>query len=152
MNATQRRIVIFFLVTYALSWFGWLGNWLAPSEYWPLPMNPLGPIVAAPLVIWLTEGRDEAGIQKAIDEYLELGMFFDNGLKAQAEMNVEALVRATDVWLHADDRARLVAQQHQSMRWTYLGSGMTHPKFVATLTAMSPAARDRIAEVAPAFS
>jgi hypothetical protein len=28
---------------------------------------------------------------------------------------------------------------------------MTHPKFVATLAAMSPTARDRIAEVAPVF-
>ena len=28
---------------------------------------------------------------------------------------------------------------------------MTHPKFMATLAAMSPAARDRIAAVAPAF-
>jgi hypothetical protein len=28
---------------------------------------------------------------------------------------------------------------------------MTHPKFVATLAAISPAARDRIAEVAPVF-
>jgi hypothetical protein len=28
---------------------------------------------------------------------------------------------------------------------------MTQPKFVATLAAISPAARDRIAEIAPAF-
>ena len=103
------------------------------------------------MVAALAEGRDEAGIQKAIDEYLELGMFLDNGFKAQAEMNVDALVKATDAWLHADDRARLIAQQHQALRWTYIGSGMTHPKFVATLSAMSPAARDRVAEVAPAF-
>ena len=99
----------------------------------------------------LVEGRDEAGVQKAIEEYLELGMFLDNGFKAQAELNVDALVKATGVGLFPDDRARLVGQQHQALRWTYIGSGMTHPKFVATLAAMSPAARDRIAEVAPAF-
>ena len=103
------------------------------------------------MVAALAEGRDEAGIQKAIDEYLELGMFLDNGFKAQAEMNLEALVKATGVWLAADDRTNLIAQQHQALRWTYIGSGMTHPKFVATLGAVSPAARDRIAEVAPAF-
>jgi hypothetical protein len=28
---------------------------------------------------------------------------------------------------------------------------MTHPKFMATLGAMSPAARDRIADVSPIF-
>ena len=103
------------------------------------------------MVAALAEGRDEAGIQKAIDEYLELGMFLDNGFKAQAELNIDALVKATGVWLFAADRTRLIDQQHQALRWTYIGSGMTHPKFVATLAAMSPAARDRIADVAPAF-
>ena len=103
------------------------------------------------MVAALVEGRDEAGIQKAIDEYLELGMFLDNGFKAQAELNVDALEKATGIWLPADTRQSLIEQQHQALRWTYIGSGMTHPKFVATLAAMSPAARDRIAEVAPAF-
>ena len=45
----------------------------------------------------------------------------------------------------------LAEQQHQALRWTYIGSGMTHPKFLETLGRLSPAARDRIAEVAPAF-
>jgi hypothetical protein len=103
------------------------------------------------MVAALVDGRDEAGIQKAIDEYLELGMFLDEGFKGQAELNVDALEKATGIWLPADTRQSLIEQQHQALRWTYIGSGMTHPKFVATLAAMSPAARDRIAEVAPAF-
>jgi membrane protease YdiL (CAAX protease family) len=55
MSTVHRRILLFFLVTYALSWFGWLGNWVVPSDNWP-EMNPLGPLIAAPLVIWFTEG------------------------------------------------------------------------------------------------
>ena len=103
------------------------------------------------MVAALCEGRDEAGIQKAIDEYLELGMFLDNGLKAQAEMNLAALERASGRPVAEESRAALLEQQHQALRWTYIGTGMTHPKFVATLAAMSPAARDRIGEIAPAF-
>jgi hypothetical protein len=103
------------------------------------------------MVAALVEGRDEPGIQKAIDEYLEMGMFLDNGFKAQTEMNLAALEQATGASIPADVRAALAEQQHQALRWTYIGSGMTHPKFVATLAAISPAARDRIAEVAPAF-
>ena len=99
----------------------------------------------------LAEGRDEAGIQSALDEYLEIGMFLDNGLKMQAELNLDALEQATGRKLAEDERDALAEQQHQALRWTYLGSGMTHPNFVATLAAISPAARDRIAEVAPAF-
>ena len=98
----------------------------------------------------LVEGRDEAAIQKAIDEYLEMGMFLDGGLKSQTEFNLAALEAATGTAI-AGDREALLEQQHQALRWTYIGSAMTHPKFVATLEAISPAARDRIAEVAPAF-
>lgn len=99
----------------------------------------------------LAEGRDESGIRKAVDEYLDMGMFLDNGLKAQAEMNLAAFEAATGRELASDHRVELKAQQHQAMRWTYIGSGMTHPKFVASLEAMSRAERDRVAEVAHAF-
>lgn len=99
----------------------------------------------------LVEGRDDASIQKALDEYLEMGMFFDEAFKAQAGFNLDALEAATGDGIDPDARCALAGQQHQALRWTYLGTGMTHPKFVATLAAISPAARDRIAEVAPAF-
>ena len=100
----------------------------------------------------LADGRDEAGIQSAIDEYLEIGAFLDGGLWAQARFNLDAFERATGRGLSVAQYSELETQQHQALRWTYLGSGMIHPKFVATLSAISPAARDRIAAVAPAFS
>ena len=99
----------------------------------------------------LAAGRDEAGIQRAVDEYLEIGTFLDEGLKAQAGLNLDAFERAAGRTLSEGEREVLRAQQHQALRWTYLGSGMTHPRFVETLASLSPAARDRIAEVAPAF-
>jgi hypothetical protein len=100
----------------------------------------------------LADGRDEAGIDSAIDEYLEIGTFLDKGLRAQARFNLDAFEQAAGRRLGEPVRAELEAQQHQALRWTYLGSGMIHPRFTATLAAMSPTARDRIAEIAPAFS
>jgi hypothetical protein len=101
----------------------------------------------------LADGRDEAGIMAALDEYLEIGTFLDDGFKAQAGLNLDAFERAAGGRkLAPEEREQLLAQQHQALRWTYLGSGMTHPKFLATLGALSPAARDRIVEIAPAFS
>ena len=99
----------------------------------------------------LAEGRDEAGIQQAIDAYLEIGAFLDAGLRTQAGLNLDALEQATGRPLEAAQREHIETVQHQALRWTYLGSGMTHPNFIATLEAMSPAARDRIAAVAPVF-
>ncbi|MDP4031748.1 MAG: type II CAAX endopeptidase family protein [Pseudorhodobacter sp.] len=56
MPRVVSRLLAYFLVCYALSWFGHLGNWLWPSGYWPLPMNPLGPLLAAPIVLWAFDG------------------------------------------------------------------------------------------------
>ena len=103
------------------------------------------------IVAALADGRDAAGIVRAIDEYLEIAVFFDAGLRTQAELNVAALEKATGRTRPFDNSEALIEQQHQALRWTYIGSGVTHPKFVATLGAISPEARDRIAVVAPAF-
>ena len=45
-----------FLVSYAFTRFGLLGNWLLPSDAWPVPMMPLGPLLAALAVLAFTEG------------------------------------------------------------------------------------------------
>jgi hypothetical protein len=100
----------------------------------------------------LADGREAEGIESAIDEYLEIVAFLDKGLAAQARFNLDAFERAAGRRFGEAERAELEAQQHQALRWTYLGSGMVHPKFTATLFALSPAARDRIAGIAPAFS
>src|SRR5215210_5921093 len=100
----------------------------------------------------LAEGRDEAGIQAAIDGYLEIGAFLDDGFATQASLNLDSFERHFRRALRPEQRRELQAQQHQALRWTYLGSGMVHPKFTAILAALSPAARDRIAAVAPAFA
>lgn len=100
----------------------------------------------------LAEGRDAAGIERAVEEYLEIGLFIDGGLKAQGAFNLAALEQASGRALGARARKALLGQQHQAARWTYLGSGMAHPKFRATLAALSPSARDRIDAVAPHFS
>ena len=104
------------------------------------------------MVETLAEGRDEAGIQAAIDGYLEIGAFLDEGFATQASLNLDAFERHFGRALRAEQRRELQAQQHQALRWTYLGSGMVHPKFTATLAGLSTAARDRIAAVAPAFA
>ena len=103
------------------------------------------------IVAALAEGRDEAGIMDAVEQYLGIGAFFDEAMKTQAGFNLDALEAATGVALDPEARQALQEQQHQAARWTYLGSGMTHPNFVATLAELAPAAQQRVAEVAPAF-
>ncbi len=98
----------------------------------------------------LAEGRTEEEIQSAIDEFFEIGEFLDNGLKAQAAFNLDALEKVLGRKL--EDRAEIEAQQHQAARWTYVGSGMVHERFIATLKNISARAAERIAEAAPVFA
>ena len=98
----------------------------------------------------LVEGRDDDAIDRVIDEFFEIGAFLDDGLKAQAALNLDAL--ETVIGCRLSNRAEIEAQQHQAARWTYLGSGMVHDRFRATLEAISPNAARRIAEAAPLFA
>lgn len=99
----------------------------------------------------LAEGRSEEELNAAFDEYLEIGGFLDEGLRQQAEFNLDSLQRSTGRTLNVDERAEFLTKQHQAMRWTFLGSGMTHPNFQATIGRLSPALRQRIEQVAPIF-
>jgi hypothetical protein len=98
----------------------------------------------------LAEGRSEEQIDKALDEFFEIGAFLDDGLKMQAGFNVQAL--ETVLGRTLPDREDIIAQQHQAGRWTFIGSGMVHERFKATLNAMSPRAAARMAEAAPIFA
>ena len=98
----------------------------------------------------LVEGKTEVEIQRALDGFFEIGAFIDSGLAAQAAFNLDALEKV--IGRKIEDRKLVEAQQHQAARWTYIGSGMVHERFVASLKAMSPAAAGRMAEAAPMFA
>jgi hypothetical protein len=99
----------------------------------------------------LAEGMTEAEIEKAVDEFLEIGGFLDDGTKQQTVFDLEAFERATGRKLTEAEREEFMVVQHQSNRWTYIGSGLTHPRFLETLGKLSPAQRKRIEEIAPVF-
>ena len=88
-------------------------------------------------------------IEGAVDEFFEIGEFLDGGLKQQAELNHNALEAAAGRKL--DDRDTIAEQQLGASRWTYLGSGMSHPKFLDVVTRVAPEGGQRIVEAARAF-
>jgi len=99
----------------------------------------------------LAENQSEQEIAGAVEEYLEIGVFLDQGLRQQLDLDLASLERATGRTLSASETERYIAVQQPALRWTFLGSGMTHPQVLATLQALSPQARERIEQVSPAF-
>ncbi len=99
----------------------------------------------------LSKTYTEEGILRAVEGYLDIGTLIDEGLALQVDLNRAALLRKTRRTLDPSEAERLRVLQRKVSRWTYLGSGMTHPKFLATLDKLSPAARARVEDVSPAF-
>jgi membrane protease YdiL (CAAX protease family) len=55
------KLILFFVIACALTWFGHLGNHLYPSTYWPVPMFPFGALLAAPITAFLAGGQAGVG-------------------------------------------------------------------------------------------
>jgi len=100
----------------------------------------------------LTDNLTTAEIEKGISDYASIGNLFDGGLKQQVEFDMQALQRASGRTLNDAEQERFRAIQLQALRWTYLGSAMVHPTFLATVGEFSQVARKQIEEMAPAFS
>jgi hypothetical protein len=100
----------------------------------------------------LAAGLDAAGIQAGFDGYLALGAFLDEGLKQQTLLDMASLEQACGLVLDPAQREAFVEAQHQANRWTYIGSGMSHPNFLATLGELGAPFRLAIEQAAPAFS
>lgn len=100
----------------------------------------------------LAEACGEAGVAAAIDDYFKIGALVDGGLQQQVQFDLEALEKATGVRLMPGERSIFLEEQLQAQRWTFLGSGMTHANFIATLKGLGGDAHARIAEAAPMFS
>ena len=90
-------------------------------------------------------------IDQAVQEYAEIGGFLDNGIKQQTEFDVESFVQATGRKLSQSEREQVTNAVLKGMRWTYLGTGMTHPNFLATVGQISPEGKKQIEAMAPAF-
>ncbi len=90
-------------------------------------------------------------IDQAFKEYGEIGAFLDQGIQQQADFNVEGFVQATGRKLSKSEHEQMSQAVLKGMRWTYLGTGMTHPNFLDTVESIKPEARAQIEEMAPAF-
>jgi hypothetical protein len=99
----------------------------------------------------LSAERDEDGILKGVDEYIEIGGFIDGGLKEQVEFDLDSFERATGRRLDEAEKEEFRRVQLQANRWTYLGSGMTHARVLETLESLTPKARRKIESISSVF-
>jgi len=100
----------------------------------------------------LAASSSQAEIEKGMNDYAAIGAIIDGGLQQQVEFDLQSLQRAAGRILNPAEQEQFRPIQLQALRWTYLGSGMTHPNFLETVGEVDAAARSRIELMAPAFS
>ena len=100
----------------------------------------------------LTDNRNATEIERGISDYSSIGALIDGGIQQQVEFDMQALQRAAGRSLSEPEQEQLRTIQRQALRWTYLGSAMTHPQFLQAVGEISPDARPRIEEMSKTFS
>ena len=87
----------------------------------------------------------------AVEEYLDMVAFLDAGLGSQAALDLASFETATSRKLTPAERTAFLEEQHAALRWTFIGSGMTHPSFLGSLQELGPALRRRVEQAARPF-
>ena len=99
----------------------------------------------------IARDRSDRDMDDALADYAAIGGMLDDGLKQQTAFDLDCFQRATSRQLSKEEATQFLSVQHQAMRWTFLGSGMTHANFLASVEALKPAARADIGQISPTF-
>ena len=100
------------------------------------------------LIDEITREIGEGDREMAVDELLELGGAIDGLLSQQADLDLVSLEKAIGRTLSDSEKAEIRQHTHRAYRWTFLVSGLEHPKFVqivSELTSRGPAKLEAVA-------
>jgi hypothetical protein len=90
--------------------------------------------------------------EAAIDELLDIGGAFDGLLEAQAKLDLASLERAIGRTLSAQEKEEILSVQHKAYRYTFLGTALKHPKFVAQVVELTRNGGAKIEQAAAVMS
>ncbi|MFQ4145264.1 hypothetical protein [Chlorogloeopsis sp. ULAP02] len=79
---------------------------------------------------------------------MAIATLLDGGLKAQVQLDIESLALATGRIFNELERQQIQAVQEKFYRWTFIGSGMTHPNFVQVVGELSKSGQMMFAHIA----
>jgi hypothetical protein len=90
--------------------------------------------------------------ERAIDELLQLGGAVDGLLAQQLEFDLDTLERSVGRTFTETEKTEIRAAQQRSYRWTFLVSGLEHPKFVEIVERITVDGPEKIKAAATAMS
>jgi hypothetical protein len=118
-------------------------HWIDESRHARLDSLLIDEIAAASS----TEEREQA-----VDELLELGGAVDGLLTQQVELDIEALEHRTGRTFNQAEKSEIRSAQQRAYRWTFLVSGLEHPKFTQIIAELTTTGSKKVAAAAAALS
>ena len=104
------------------------------------------------LIDEITREISEEECEAAVDELLELGGAVDGLLSQQADLNLVSLEKAIGRTLSEKDKEEIKRNTFRAFRWTFLVSGLEHPKFVQIVSELTQRGPAKLEAVARALS
>jgi hypothetical protein len=83
---------------------------------------------------------------------LELGGAVDGLLAQQVELDIDALERRTGRTFTDAERSEIRSAQQHAYRWTFLVSGLEHPKFTQIVAELTTTGSEKVAAAASALA
>jgi hypothetical protein len=100
----------------------------------------------------LAQKLDDAAIETAIDDYIAIIQYLNEGLKAQVQLDIASLEMPIARTLTATEREEIRQIQEFSYQKAFLISGITHPNFVQSVHELSTTGYARIVAIVNSFS
>lgn len=95
--------------------------------------------------------RTPEALDAAMTEYAELLVALRGTLMSQLELDIQTLEKAAGRTFTEAERSEILEAQERSNVWTFIGMGMKSSLFLSRLRALSPAAEQRVLDLAPAY-
>jgi hypothetical protein len=90
-------------------------------------------------------------LDSAMDEYTALLGALRGTLMSQLELDIQTLEKAAERTFTEAERREIFEVQERSSIWGFIGMGMKSPLFLSRLRGLSPAAEQRVLDLAPSY-
>lgn len=104
------------------------------------------------IVEQLVQDLDPTEVEAGVEDFFKIIEFLNGGLMMQVQLDLGSLSRAAGRSFTEVELKEIQMVQEQSYRWTFIGSGISHGKFVQTFNQVSPSSQERLTAVAQKYS
>lgn len=103
------------------------------------------------MVDQLVRELEPCEVDAGVEDFFKLVEFLNGGLMMQVKLDLESLAAATGRTFTVAEQQEIQAIQERSYRWTFIGSGMTHTRFVETFKQFGESQQARLSATAERY-